>query len=233
MKKKVVAKPKPKPKKKVLTELQKQKATLKKGREELKALKATALTLPKAKPATAWTVLLSEYMVKDGKGPSTTSSVAKDASAKYKSLTTEELEKYNHIANQNKIENESAYKKWIDSHTPEQIRLANNARNSLNKKEGRKGGHKLTLLDDPRLPKNAPPVWAFFSKERWRSGDFKGISAMEGSKRIWQEWKELSPSQRKPYEDLRAAASLRYVEEYKTVFGRDPRFIQEQQKAAA
>ena len=90
VRKKVVAKPKPK--NKVLTELQKQKATLKKEREELKALKATALTSPKSKPATAWTVLFSEYMVENGKGPSNTSSIAKDASAKYKSLTTEELE---------------------------------------------------------------------------------------------------------------------------------------------
>ena len=107
------------------------------------------------------------------------------------------MQKYNHIANQHKIENESAYKKWIDSHTPEQIRLANNARHSLNKKEGRKGNRKLSLLEDPRIPKRAPPVWAFFCKERWSSGDFKGITAPEGSKRIWQEWKELSPSQRK------------------------------------
>lgn len=87
VKKKAAAKPKPKakPKKKVLTDEQKQKA-------ELKALKATALTPPKGKPATAWTVLLSEMMKKGSVPPGGTTSVAKEAAARYKSLTAEELE---------------------------------------------------------------------------------------------------------------------------------------------
>lgn len=89
-KKKVAAKPKPK--KKVLTEAQKQKAEVQKQKAELKALKATALTLPKGKPSTAWLVLFSEHMSTNGKGASNASSVAKDAAAKYKSLTAEELE---------------------------------------------------------------------------------------------------------------------------------------------
>jgi outer membrane biosynthesis protein TonB len=89
-KKKVVAKPKPK--RRVLTEEQKEKSKLQKQRAELKALKATALTPPKLKPATAWAVLFTESVIRDGKGVSNVSSVTKDASAKYKSFTAEELE---------------------------------------------------------------------------------------------------------------------------------------------
>jgi hypothetical protein len=87
VKKKVVAKPKPKakPKKKVITEEQKQKA-------ELKALKVTALTPPKGKPATAWAVLLTDMMKNHTSGDKRVASASAEAAAKYKSLTTEELE---------------------------------------------------------------------------------------------------------------------------------------------
>lgn len=229
VKKKAVAKPKPKakPKKKVLTDEQKQKA-------ELKALKATALTPPKGKPSTAWMVVLSEMMKKAAATPGGTTSVAKEAAARYKSLTTEELEHYNHIAHQNKMENESEYKKWIDSHKPEEIRLANNARNLLKKKASpSKRTSKYQLLQDPRIPKQPRNAWTLFGKERWSSGDLKGMSVVEGTRLVIKEWKELSPSQRKPYEDEEAAQKRQYIQEYRTVFGRDPKFIQDQQKAAA
>lgn len=228
MKKKVAVKPKPKakPKKKVITEEQKQRA-------ELKALKVTALTPPKGKPATAWAVLLTDMMKNHTSGDKRVASASAEAAARYKSLTTEELEQYNHTANHNKMENEVAYKKWIDSHTPEEIRLANNARNLLKKKAKINGSAKFALLEDPRIPKRTATPYALFSAERWKSGDFKGIKIPDAAQLISKEWKELSPSQRKSYEDQSAADSHRYVQEYKTVFGRDPKFITEQQKAAA
>lgn len=77
-------KPKPKPKpKKVLTEAQKKAATI-------KELKVTALTTPHSRPFTAWTVLAAE-----SQGASTTGSLTskmKEASAKFKNLSPEQLE---------------------------------------------------------------------------------------------------------------------------------------------
>jgi hypothetical protein len=85
-KKAVKAKPKAKtkPKKKILTEEQKEKA-------HLKALKLAALTKPKLKPATAWTVLVSEHAANTTSKENATSLV-KGLSASYKSLSPKELE---------------------------------------------------------------------------------------------------------------------------------------------
>jgi hypothetical protein len=112
------------------------------------------------------------------------------------------LQHYNHIANQNKVANESTYKKWINSHTPEEIRLANNARNLLKKHEVakgvlKKGSHKFTSLEDPRIPKRPIQAWTQFATTRWNSGDLKGIKVGDATRQILKEWKELSPSQRK------------------------------------
>ncbi|KAG0649936.1 Non-histone chromosomal 6 [Hyphodiscus hymeniophilus] len=222
-KRKVASKPKPKakPRKKVLTPKQKERTERQKQTLELKSLKATALTLPKAKPATVWTVILTEAV---GKSSSLTLGT-KEASAKYKSLTASELEHYNHIANQNKEENQTAYKKFIESHKPEEIRLANNARHLLAKRDGKKASSRLPALRDPRIPKLPSKAGIFFGADRWNSGDLKGLKIPEASRLIWNEWKELSPSERKPYEDQEAADKTRYIQEYKTVFGRDPLFV--------
>jgi outer membrane biosynthesis protein TonB len=93
-KRKVAAKPKPKakPKRKVLTDKQKEKAAKEKQTAALKALKATALSPPKGKPANTWAVLLAEFVTKGIAGGGHIGSLAKEASVKYKSLTTEEKE---------------------------------------------------------------------------------------------------------------------------------------------
>ena len=94
VKRKIAAKPKPKakPKRKVLTDKQKEKAAKDKQTAALKALKATALSPPKGKPANAWAVLLAEFVTKGIAGGGQIGSLAKEASAKYKSLTAEEKE---------------------------------------------------------------------------------------------------------------------------------------------
>lgn len=89
-KKAVAKKSKPKvkkPVKKILTDEQKLKA-------QVKELKAKALlSSPKLKPSTAWSVLLSEHMATQGSGGrSNVGATSKEASAKYKSLSPQELE---------------------------------------------------------------------------------------------------------------------------------------------
>jgi len=206
-------------KKKVLTEEQTEKLTV-------KALKAKALSLPKKKPQTAWSVLASEYTKEHAS--TAFGSGFKDAAAKYKGLSSAELESYNHIANQNKTANEIALKQWIESHTPEQIRIANNARSQLKTKDPR--GTWVHIQDD-RQPKQPRQALNFFTKERHASGDLKGISLSETGRLLAREWNALSASDRKAYEDLAAADRHRYTQEFKTVFHRDPKFVS-QQKAA-
>jgi hypothetical protein len=95
---------------------------------------------------------------------------------------------YNRICNQNRAENETAYKTWLESHTPEDIRKANTARNHL----ARLGvkGYRNRIQDD-RLVKRPLLAHAFFLKERFDSGEMRGIAATDATKRIMQEWKEL------------------------------------------
>jgi hypothetical protein len=88
VKKKAVKKAKPKVlKKKVLTEEEK-------ARLEVRKLKEAALSPPKDKPASAWTVLLSEtHASSEGKGgKNEIGDVATASAAKYKSLAPAELE---------------------------------------------------------------------------------------------------------------------------------------------
>jgi hypothetical protein len=201
-KKKAVKKPVKKPaKKKILTEEQAEKLALKK-------LKAKALSFPKNKPHTAWGVLLSEYTKEHASTAYNTG--FKDSAAKYKSLSPAELEvidvfssclsslteiqSYNHIANQNKTANEIALKQWIESHTPEQIRIANNARLQLKTKNLRGTWHQI---QDDRQPKQPRRALNFFTKERHASGDLKGISLAEAGRLVAREWNALSASERK------------------------------------
>lgn len=86
-------KPKPKPKakpkpraRKVLTAEEK---ASKKSKAVVAKLKESVLVAPKKLPDTAWLVINSEFI--KGKGV-TVSSVSKEASAKYRSLSPEELE---------------------------------------------------------------------------------------------------------------------------------------------
>ena len=82
--KKTAPKPKRKPAKKVvITEAQK-------AKEEVKKLKLIALTPPKALPKTAWSILLQEMIPKGSTGSLAT--LSKEAAARYKTLTAEELE---------------------------------------------------------------------------------------------------------------------------------------------
>ena len=81
-----------------------------------------------------------------------------------------------------------------------------------------------------------------FMKERYASGDLKGVGDLKTvTNLLMEEWKALSDSEKKvcsiqpqpllnakiltyafkPYEDAAAADKARYIQEYKTVFKRE------------
>ncbi|TVY78473.1 Non-histone chromosomal protein [Lachnellula suecica] len=216
-KKKKPVKPKAKkpkkPVKKVLTDTQKEKI-------KLKVLKEKALVPPQPEgPVTAWMVLVSENLKEagNGGGQAQLGDTMKALAAKYRALSPEEREAFNHKASQNKLSHEVAIKKWAATHTPEEINAANNARNQLRKLTK----HNWTPIPDTRIPKRPTTPYIFFFKERRSSGDFKGIAVGAATKVIATEWKALSAGERKVYEDQFEADKFRYAQEFKTVYHRD------------
>ncbi|KAI9794680.1 MAG: hypothetical protein M1833_007396 [Piccolia ochrophora] len=211
-KKKTAAKPKAKPRKKVLTEAQQAAAATRKSKEDIKRLKVAILSEPKRLPSTAYLVLNDE-MCKATKGLAT-----KESSARYRSFSPEQREHYNHIANQNKATNEKAYKQWVQSHTPTEIRTANNARRLLKRRLNKT--RQYAPIKDDRLPSHPAPAYAEFFKDRTATGDFQGMKAGESAKVIGKEWRSAPESEKQVYYDTAARSMARYEAEMKTVLNR-------------
>lgn len=106
---------------------------------------------------------------------------------------------YNHLASQETEAARAEYKRWVESHSPEQIKQANRARNQLNKKfppkpaDGKHQRHaKFSQIQDERQPKQPMGSYILFAKNRQESGDFKNIAIPERAKLIGQEWRALT-----------------------------------------
>lgn len=95
----------------------------------------------------------------------------------------------NHRANQNKLAYGIAFKQWVETHTPDQIKEANNARKSLRRKL--KKSFSYHRIIDSRIPKQPRNAFTQHSMERHLSGDFKGIPVTEAAKLIGKEWQDL------------------------------------------
>lgn len=90
--------------------------------------------------------------------------------------------------------NAAALKEFIESHTPEQIRLANNARLLLKKLTGKARG---LQLQDSRIPKRTRSPLAIFTQDRWATGDLKGVALVDATRIVRKEFDELSATERK------------------------------------
>ncbi|KAM0136151.1 hypothetical protein ACHAP3_004774 [Botrytis cinerea] len=201
----------PKPKKQ-LTDAQKLKLKLK----ELKAI-AFLKEAPKQIPDTAYSLMFMD-LVKKG---TSVIDAAKQASEKYKSASTAELERLEQTAKENKAVNARNYKNWVQSHTPAEIRTANYARHHIRRLTNKSATPRI--IKDDRLVKKVTSSLFLFMKERYQSGEFAGLSIPESSKQIVQEYKSMSPEQRKPFEDASLADQERYIQEYRTVYGEEPK----------
>ena len=109
---------------------------------------------------------------------------------------------YNHVAVQNKHANEAVYKKFIESHSEEEIRVANSARGRLRKLKASTKGLRgmpsnLFILHDHRHVKKPLSSYIKFSQERFASGDLAGMSTAERGKLVGREWQALSDSEKK------------------------------------
>jgi hypothetical protein len=108
------------------------------------------------------------------------------------------VQRYNHEANVNKEKNAVAYKQWVQSYTPLQIKEANNARRQLARKAKAAGKKtKYSSIKDDRHVKAPRNAYSFFFGERHASGDLRGMSVAESGKLLGREWKSLSASEQK------------------------------------
>ncbi|KAJ4354828.1 hypothetical protein N0V95_003513 [Ascochyta clinopodiicola] len=195
--------------KKVLTPEEKEKLVIRK-------LKVLALKEPVSNyPVTAFNVYLSEGL--KGTGTGATAALSSKASA-WKDITPAEHERFNHLAAERNESNAAAYKAWIETHTPDQIRIANNARIQLRKKlagtlkNNAKPAHTKPLFDERRVvrPRSA---WTFFFAERAQSSDFSGIKIADRANLLAAEWKALDANERQKFEDEAAADKQRWTRE--------------------
>jgi hypothetical protein len=108
------------------------------------------------------------------------------------------IQRANHVAHENQAKNEIAYKKWLASYTPAQIKDANNARNQL-RAQAKADGSKKTYhhIKDDRLVKQPLNAYGFFLKDRVASGDMAGMRITEIGQLVGREWRALSPGDRK------------------------------------
>ncbi|KAF2018820.1 hypothetical protein BU24DRAFT_418374 [Aaosphaeria arxii CBS 175.79] len=209
--KKTAAKKKPAAKKrakKVLTPEEKEK-------QHIRELKKQALRVPFSTRKVSGRLVYTAEVAKGGKVS------LKEAAEQYNNITPAEKEHYNHLANQQTETNRAEYRKWVHSHSPNDIRLANNARLALQKKlAGKvKSLSPFAKIEDDRAPKRSAHPFLRFMQERQASGDFKDIKFTDASTLISKEWAALSASEKKPYEDQSAEASARYAREYEQVYG--------------
>lgn len=98
-----------------------------------------------------------------------------------------------------KIENGRAeYKKFVESYTPEEIRLANNARKELNRKIPSAPGKKPRYpeIKDERVVTRPRNAFIQFVTNRATSADFNNIMAKDRMKLIGAEWKALNAEEK-------------------------------------
>jgi hypothetical protein len=133
-------------------------------------------------------------------------------SSRYVAITITHLElrladpvgkqQYNHQASENKHTNEAAYADWVSRHTPEQIRIANNARAQLrrklaNGKKPKRSGHGISPIKDERQVKRPTNAFFKYNTERQHSGDLKNIQLTEAMRMVKREWDALSAGEKK------------------------------------
>lgn len=114
-------------------------------------------------------------------------------------------QRLNRAANEAAEENKKAYKKWVESYTPMQIREANNARRQL---KAKLVNYNKGQIQDDRAVATPASAYIIFFKERYATGEFKNMSTTEAAKLVGAEWKALSASSK----EVRSPASQTAME---------------------
>ncbi|CAD0097631.1 unnamed protein product [Aureobasidium mustum] len=186
-----------------------------KKKDQIKLLKAQALTPPNYRQLNIWSVYIKENTKTVG-GPVSESS--KILAQRFKDISSTEREHLNHLANQHNAKSLREFQEWLNRHTPAQIFEANAARARLRRLLV-DSKLKYSAIKDERLVKRPLSSYLQYHTERLASGDFRGVSTPVASKDIAREFKALSASERKTYEDRAAKDVERYNREHLEVYG--------------
>ncbi|RYO83026.1 hypothetical protein DL766_005522 [Monosporascus sp. MC13-8B] len=205
---------KPRQKRKALTDEEK-------ANRQKKELKKTALfDEPKNSPESPWQLFVAEQTQGKSRKPDELRSSMQQLSEAFKSLSSSELQRLEKTAEQNKRANAVAYKAWVESLTPDQVKAANSARSLLKRKYNIPVGQAKHIKDE-RLPKRPLTAYSLFTRARWSTGEFAGGGGIRNmGAAIAQEWKKLPETEKKPFYDLQKAELERYEKEVAAVFGR-------------
>ncbi|KAJ5794199.1 High mobility group superfamily [Penicillium paradoxum] len=205
-----------KKKKKPLTEKQKEKRAAHQRKLQIDQLKVTALTPPKKLPPNFFSLAIAEKIseMKD-LGQYKPGEAFTIAATQAKSLSAQDEERLKAQAEKNRAANTAAYKAWIQSHTPLQIKEANAARRFLSrlvKKDYRN-------ITDDRLVKAPSSRYALYLKERLSSGEYQAQTQKEAFGAIAKTWNELAESEKEHYHRLHVEDRARYEREHQEVYG--------------
>jgi len=193
-------------------------------RQEITELRKLALKGPPRRRAlSAFNCYLSDNVKAGGTTEGQRAALA-EISGNWKTISPAEREKYNHIAAERTEARAAEYKAWVESYTPDEIRLANNARLRLKKRlikrSALNGPRKVPMtrtqtqhIEDERRVKRPSSAWTHFFSERVKSTDFKGIALQEKSRLIADEWRALSGDEKQRFVDQASADKQRYVRE--------------------
>ncbi|KAI9825509.1 MAG: hypothetical protein M1826_007005 [Phylliscum demangeonii] len=181
-----------------LTEEQK---VARKRKEQVQRAVSKNLTIPKQLPQTAFGVVNQEVS-KEKRGLD-----ALEASRRYAALSPEQVKDYTRVGNENKAANGAAYKKWVESHTVEEIQLANRARKRLrflSKMAGVKvpGGSRVRIRDVRVEAKRPRSGYVHFVMSRHASGKYKDRPMLVAAGVIAQEWKAMPAEEKRPYQRM-------------------------------
>lgn len=164
-----------------------------KKKEELKLLKAQALTPPKYRQVNAWSIYIKENSKST---PGSVGESAKILAQQFKNVSSIEREHLNHLVNEHNAKSLREFQEWLSSHTPAQILEANAARARLRRLLV-DSKSKYAAIKDDRLVKRPLSSYLQYHNERLASGDFRGISTPVACKDIGREYKALTASERK------------------------------------
>jgi len=216
-KKKKVAKKKAAPKKKPAP-TDDQKLALK-----IRELKQIGLLKgqPDLLPTGAWRVFASHRLA----GQKRSSQQGDDMRAvaeEYRTLSAAERAKLELESDQNKAANLETYRSWVEAKSPQEIRIANTARRVLKRADTlRIADKKLAPIKDHRVPSRPLTAYNLYARSRYESGDLAGMSLRDATLKVAAEFKALSDSERKPFEDAYKATQLEHQEQMRRVLGPD------------
>ncbi|SMR44613.1 unnamed protein product [Zymoseptoria tritici ST99CH_3D1] len=205
-------------------------------KEKLNELKRIALSPPKLVGDNPYAVFTKEKNKERGSLSTASESSTRETrlknftervtavAAEWKSLNAAEREHFNHVSRTAAEASRAEYKRWVESHSAEEIRLANNARQQLDKKYRTDKGKQSAwpLIKDERAVTRPVSAYLHFSNNRQASGDFRNIPVTERVALIAKEWKELSESEKKKYQHLYVQDLARYQAEYEVTYQHAP-----------